>query len=104
MRRGPLDALRLHQALDTLTCETGIALMHFAPVVDTLVGEPPKIYPGLGCHDLAEAVDAGGAALAIHGHAHGGTEFGCTAGGVAVRNVSYPVLGRHYGVYEVATA
>ncbi|MFQ6331142.1 metallophosphoesterase family protein [Nocardia sp. CWNU-33] len=102
MRRGPLDALRLHQALDTLTCETRIALMHFAPVIDTLVGEPRKIYPGLGCHDLAEAVDAGRATLAIHGHAHGGTEFGRTAGGVPVRNVSYPVIGRSYVVYDVA--
>jgi len=46
-------------------------------------------------------VDAGGAVLAIHGHAHGGTESGRTAGGVQVRNVSYPVLGRTYAVYEV---
>ncbi|WP_433526455.1 metallophosphoesterase family protein [Nocardia pseudovaccinii] len=101
MRRGPLDALRLRQALDSLDCETRIALTHFAPIIDTLVGEPPKIYPGLGCHDLGTAVDAGGAVLAIHGHAHGGTEFGRTAGGVPVRNVSYPVLGRTYAVYEV---
>lgn len=101
MRRGPLDALRLRQALDSLECETRVALMHFAPIVRTLVGEPPKIYPGLGCHDLGEAVDAGGAVLAIHGHAHGGTEFGRTTGGVPVRNVAYPVLGQSYAVYEV---
>ncbi|WP_436838079.1 hypothetical protein [Nocardia amamiensis] len=36
----------------------------------------------------------------MHGHAHGGTEFGRTPGGVPVRNVSYPVLGRTYAVYE----
>ncbi|WP_228837527.1 hypothetical protein [Nocardia amamiensis] len=69
--------------------------------LDTLAGEPPKIYPGLGCHALAEVVDAGGALLAMHGHAHGGTEFGHTPGGSPVRNVSYPVLGRTYAVYEV---
>lgn len=86
--------------MDALDCETRIALTHSAPVVDTLAGEPPKIYPGLGCHALAEAVDAGGALLAVHGHAHGGTEFGRTPGGVPVRNVSYPVLGRTYAVYE----
>jgi Icc-related predicted phosphoesterase len=102
MRRGPLDALRLRQALDQLDCETRIALTHFAPVIDTLAGEPPKIYAGLGCHDLAVALDAGAAVLAVHGHAHGGTEFGRTQGGVPVRNVSYPVLGRAYAVYEVA--
>lgn len=101
MRRGPLDALRLHQALDSLDCELRIALMHFAPVIDTLAGEPPRIYPGLGCHDLAGAIDAGGAALAIHGHAHAGTEHGRTPGGVPVRNVSYPVLRRPYAVYHL---
>ncbi|MFG1794913.1 metallophosphoesterase [Nocardia sp. NPDC049149] len=101
MLRGPVDAGRLRQALDTLDTDIRIALMHFAPVIDTIVGEPVKFYPGLGCHDLAEAVDAGRATLALHGHAHSGTEFGSTAGGVPVRNVSYPVLGRSYAVYHV---
>ncbi|MGK8523126.1 metallophosphoesterase family protein [Nocardia asteroides] len=100
MRRGPLGALRLRRALGTLECEIRVALTHFAPVIDTLAGEPPEIYAGLGCHDLAEAIDAGGALLAVHGHAHGGTETGRTRGGVPVRNVSYPVLGRAYAVYE----
>ncbi len=103
MVRGPIDALRLQQALDTLDTDIRVALMHFAPVVDTLVGEPTKFYPGLGCHALAEAVDAGRATLALHGHAHHGTEFGRTAGGVPVRNVSYPVIRRPYVVYELAT-
>ncbi|MTE12966.1 metallophosphoesterase [Nocardia sp. CT2-14] len=101
-RRGPADATRLRAALDTLDADLRVALMHFSPVVDTLMGEPPKIYPGLGCQDLADAVDAGAASLAIHGHAHGGTEFGRTAGGVDVRNVSYPVIRTAYRVYELS--
>ncbi|MFE9576427.1 metallophosphoesterase [Nocardia sp. NPDC006044] len=101
MRRGPLDALLLRQALDTLDTEIRVALMHFSPVVDTLAGEPPKIYPGLGCQALGDAVDAGRASLAIHGHAHSGTENGCTTGGVPVRNVSYPVLARPYALYDI---
>lgn len=101
MLRGPVDAARLAAALAALDADTRIALTHFSPVVDTLVGEPVKIYPGLGCHALGEAIDAGGVALAVHGHAHHGTESGRTAGGVAVRNVAYPVLGRSYAVYEV---
>ncbi|MGW4244132.1 metallophosphoesterase family protein [Nocardia sp. NPDC004722] len=100
-RRGPADALRLRAALQSLDCDLRIALMHFSPVVDTLVGENPKIYPGLGCHDLAEAVDAGGAALAIHGHAHGGSEFGRTPAGTEVRNVSYAVIRSPYRVYDL---
>ncbi|WP_067827202.1 metallophosphoesterase family protein [Nocardia inohanensis] len=101
LRRGPADALRLQAALDTLDCDMRIALTHFAPVVDTLLGEPVKIYPGLGCQELAQAIDAGGAAFAVHGHAHNGTEFGRTPGGVAVRNVSYHVIGVLYRVYEL---
>lgn len=64
-------------------------------------GEPVEIFPFLGSYLLAEAIDAAGAALAVHGHAHRGTEVGMTAGGVPVRNVALPVLGRPYGVYRL---
>jgi hypothetical protein len=48
---------------------------------------------------LAEAVDAVGADLVLHGHAHGGSEKGTTAGGVPVRNVAQPVIGHSYNLY-----
>jgi Icc-related predicted phosphoesterase len=102
MRRGPVDARRLRQALVGLDCATRIALTHFSPVVETLAGEAESIYPGLGCHALGEAIDAGRATLALHGHAHAGSECGRTDGGVPVRNVSYPVLRRTYAVYDLA--
>ncbi|HKS98382.1 MAG TPA: metallophosphoesterase family protein [Rugosimonospora sp.] len=101
IRRGPEDARKLRAALDALDCDVPIALMHFSPVPDTLVGEPPQIYPGLGCHQLGAAVDGGGAHLAIHGHAHSGTENGQTPGGVPVRNVAYPVLRQPYAIYHL---
>lgn len=101
MLRGPADAARLHRALDTLDCDTRVAVTHFSPVVDTLVGEPVRIYPGLGCAALADAIDATTTTLALHGHAHAGTEHGRTPGGVPVRNVSHPVLRRTYAVYEL---
>lgn len=56
-----------------------IALTHYSPVPDTLVGEPPEIHPFLGSYLLAEAIDEIGADLAVHGHAHLGTEHGITA-------------------------
>ena len=40
----------------------------------------------------ALTVDTAGADLAIHGHAHGGSEKGTTPGGVHVRNVAQPVI------------
>ncbi|MEV0222589.1 metallophosphoesterase [Streptomyces sp. NPDC050704] len=88
-------------ALDEQGCDVRIALTHFSPVPDTLAGEPPEIYPFLGSYLLAEAIDTAGADLAVHGHAHLGTEHGMTSGGVKVRNVAQPVIGRAFHVYHV---
>jgi Icc-related predicted phosphoesterase len=78
-----------------------VALTHYSPVRETLEGEPAEIYPFLGSFYLAEAIDAAGADLALHGHAHRGAEFGATAGGVPVRNVAQPVIDAAYRVYEL---
>ena len=92
---------RLAQNLDALDGESDvrIALLHYAPVEDTLRGERLEIYPFLGSYLLAEAIDGAGADLVVHGHAHGGAEKGLTPGGIHVRNVAQPVLKRAYHVY-----
>jgi Icc-related predicted phosphoesterase len=98
------SANALHTALEELAdkgCELRVALTHFSPVADTLAGEPPEIYPFLGSYLLAEAIDTAGADLAVHGHAHAGTEHGVTAGGVRVRNVAQPVIRRAFTVYQL---
>src|SRR5205085_1359784 len=66
------------------------------------VGEPPEIWAFLGSYLLGEAVDRAGAELALHGHAHRGTERGTTPGGVPVRNVAQPVIRAPYRVYCLA--
>ncbi|MEV6294525.1 metallophosphoesterase [Streptomyces sp. NPDC051896] len=94
----------LHAALKDLAdrnCDVRIALTHFSPVPDTLAGEPQEIYPFLGSYLLAEAIDTAGADLAVHGHAHAGTEHGMTSGGVRVRNVAQPVIGQAFHVYNL---
>ena len=48
-----------------------------------------------------EAVDRAGADLALHGHAHRGSEEGTTVGGVRVRNVAQPVIGQAYRVFHL---
>lgn len=83
-------------------CALRIALTHFSPVRDTLAGEPLEIYPFLGSYLLAEAVDEAGADLAVHGHAHLGTEHGVTAGGVRVRNVAMAVIDRAFALYHLS--
>jgi Icc-related predicted phosphoesterase len=95
---------RLRTALAELTPERAdvtVALTHYSPVADTLRGEPPEIYPFLGAYQLAEAIDATGTDLALHGHAHFGCERGVTPGGVRVRNVAQPVIDAAYRVYRV---
>jgi Icc-related predicted phosphoesterase len=93
---------RLRDALQGLAeagVEHRVALTHYAPTDGTLRGERPEIYPFLGSYLLGEAVDRAGADLAVHGHAHGGTEKGFTPGGIQVRNVAQPVINRAYNVY-----
>jgi Icc-related predicted phosphoesterase len=86
-------------ALTQLAADVRVALLHYAPIKDTLLGERLEIYPFLGSYLLGQAVDEAGADLAVHGHAHGGTEKGVTPGGVHVRNVAQPVIRRPYRVY-----
>jgi hypothetical protein len=66
---------------------------------DTLGAERLEIYPFLGSYLLGEAIDAVGADLAVHGHAHNGSEKGITPGGVPVRNVALPVIKTAYALY-----
>ncbi|AVL26289.1 hypothetical protein NBRGN_104_00390 [Nocardia brasiliensis NBRC 14402] len=92
----------LAAALAELDTDVTVALTHYSPVSDTLHGEPREIYPFLGSYLLGEAIDAHAADLALHGHAHAGTERGTTPGGIRVRNVAQPVLRAAYAIYEIA--
>ncbi len=87
-----IQAEGLRGALRGLRTERKVAVLHYSPIVETIVGEPPEIHPFLGTTRLEQAVDEGGAHVAVHGHAHRGTLHGKTAGGVPVWNVSLPVL------------
>ena len=91
----------LQHGLSSLDTDLRIALLHYSPVPETLVGEPAEIFPFLGSYLLAEAIDRAGADLVLHGHAHRGRERGITPGGVRVRNVAQPVIGAPFRVYEL---
>ncbi|HEX5511450.1 MAG TPA: metallophosphoesterase [Actinomycetales bacterium] len=102
-RHGRRSGEELAAALEKVQgADVVVALTHYAPCDQTLVGEPPEIWPFLGNYTLGEAIDRAGAHLAIHGHAHAGTEMGLTDGGTRVRNVAQPVIGAAYALYEVA--
>lgn len=95
-------ARSLESALSGLRADRRVALLHYSPVEETLIGEHPGVYPFLGSYLLAEAVDRAGADLVVHGHAHRGSARGVTPGGVPVRNVAQPVLRRAYQVFNLS--
>jgi Icc-related predicted phosphoesterase len=95
------EAHRLEENLRSLRADYRVALLHYAPVKDTLAGERLEIYPFLGAYQLGEALDRAGADLALHGHAHHGTEKGLTPGGIPVRNVAMPLIKRPYAIYTL---
>jgi Icc-related predicted phosphoesterase len=101
VRTTSVTAEQLGVALRDLDCDVRVALTHYAPVPDTLAGEPPEIYPFLGSYLLGQAIDSAPTALAVHGHAHAGTERGTTPGGVLVRNVAHPVIKQAYSVFHL---
>ena len=86
------EALKLERALHELQTEEKVVLLHYAPVVDTLQGEPEQLYPFLGSSRLIDPIDTLGADIVFHGHAHHGSYRGETPGGVPVYNVAMHVL------------
>ena len=94
-------ALALENQLRALRADRRVALMHYAPVRDTVEGERPEIFSYLGAYQLGEAIDRAGADLALHGHAHYGTAEGATSGGIPVRNVALNVIRRPYAIYTL---
>jgi Icc-related predicted phosphoesterase len=100
------EVQKLELALRRLSTPIRVALLHYAPVVDTVVGEPEQIYPFLGTDRLAEPLDRFEVAVAFHGHAHHGSFEGRTSGGVPVYNVSHDLIrregrGEMYFLYEI---
>ncbi|MDM1295682.1 hypothetical protein HX021_15430 [Sphingobacterium sp. N143] len=54
-----------------------VALMHYAPIAETVIGEPKEIYPFLGSSHLVEPLQRRKVAAAFHGHAHAGKFKAC---------------------------
>ncbi|WP_394822820.1 metallophosphoesterase [Pendulispora albinea] len=86
------EALKLESALSRLRTERRVAILHYAPVRDTVEGEPVEIFPYLGCGRLAEPLNRYPVDALFHGHAHHGCPEGRTNTGVPVYNVALPLL------------
>jgi len=100
------ESVKLERAMSQLRTSKRIVVLHYSPILETVCGEVPEIYPFLGTSRLAEVIDRHGADLVVHGHAHHGRLDGKTIGGVPVHNVAITLLqssqpSRVYRVFEV---
>jgi Icc-related predicted phosphoesterase len=90
------EALHLDRALSRLEAEQRdikkIAVLHYSPIKETVIGEPEPIYPFLGCSRLVEPLNRHKVIAAFHGHAHVGSLLGQTTDGIRVYNVAKPIL------------
>lgn len=86
------ETVKLESALAKLRTPLKVVLMHYAPILETVRGEPAEIFPFLGSSRLEEPVNRYAATALFHGHAHNGTLEGKTFGGTPVYNVALPLL------------
>jgi Icc-related predicted phosphoesterase len=86
------EALKLETALARLRTDRRIALLHYSPVRNTVEGEPPEIFPFLGCSRLEEPITRYPVTAVFHGHAHHGRPEGRTRNQVPVFNVSMSLM------------
>jgi uncharacterized protein len=95
------DVEALDEGLKAIAhCPFRIVLMHYAPSTTTLVGEPETIWTMLGNDRVAAPIAQHEPDMVLHGHAHAGT-FEGAIGDVPVYNVSVPVLGKDFWVFEL---
>jgi len=81
-------------------CPFRIVLLHYSPSGQTLEGERRDIWTFLGTDRLAAPILEHNPDLVLHGHAHAGT-FEGRVGEVPVYNVSVPVMGEDFWVFEM---
>jgi len=86
------EALKLEAALAHLGTSQRIVLLHYAPIEETVMGEPQVVYPFLGSSRLEEPINRFAVAAVFHGHAHHGRPEGRTSANVPVYNVCAPLL------------
>jgi Icc-related predicted phosphoesterase len=101
------EAKRLDLALSQLQTKHRVALMHYAPIKETLRGEAEELFPFLGTSYFADVLDQHQVDVIFHGHSHHGQPRGYTAGGIPVFNVCRFVqqtsTARAYAVYHLQT-
>lgn len=86
------EAIKLDYGLAQIQAGIKVSITHYAPILETIIGEPEPIFPFLGSSRLERALERHRPALALHGHAHHGIFSGETKSGIRVCNVALPIL------------
>lgn len=98
------EALKLENGLRSLHADVKIAVLHYAPIFETIMGEPEVIWPFLGSSRLLDPIETIGCDVVFHGHAHHGTFQATTPSGIPVFNVAQPILeeqGQQFYIHTV---
>lgn len=98
------ETLRLENAMRQVRAKRSMVILHYAPVPETIEGEPLEIFPFLGSSRLAETIDRFKVSAIVHGHAHRGRFEGRTPGGQPVYNVAKHIEkpnGKPYAILEI---
>jgi len=90
------ETLKLESGLARLRTEHRVVLLHYAPIRQTVEGEPVEIHAFLGCSRLEEPLLRYPVSAVFHGHAHRGQLEGVTSKGTPVYNVAAPLLRRSF--------
>jgi Icc-related predicted phosphoesterase len=91
----------IEQGLQAIAhCPVRVVLLHYAPTMTTLEGEPRGIFAFLGSDRLARPIAEHSPDLVVHGHGHAGT-FEGYIGAIPVFNVSLPVIRHDFWVFEL---
>ncbi len=98
------EADALEGILTSMVGDIRLALLHYAPITDTITGERLERYAFAGNSMLGAAIDRAGADLVLHGHIHRGSPAGRTPGGIPVRNVAQQVIREPYALFTIERA
>jgi Icc-related predicted phosphoesterase len=96
-----LEVDALERGLEAVSgCHRRVVLLHYAPITDTIVGEPEAIWAFLGSGRLAGPIGMHRPDLVVHGHAHHGGSRGAV-GTVPVHNVAVHVTGQDFALFDL---
>ncbi len=92
VKEGQKEAAKFETALNRSNSIYRIGLLHYAPIRQTVEGEPEEIIPFLGSSMFEDVLVQHSINAVFHGHAHHGKLQGVTRNNIPVFNVAMPLL------------